>query len=98
MITRANQAWSIDITYIRLNHGLYIDSNHRLVQPMYCGWDIDDTLATPMVLRALDKAFAIAKPLILNSDQGSQFTSSEYIETLKKKQYTDQHGRQEPVG
>ncbi len=85
VITRANQAWSIDITYIRLNHGfVYLTAIIDWCSRCIVGWDIDDTLATPMVLRALDKAFAIAKPLILNSDQGSQFTSSEYIETLKK--------------
>ena len=36
-----------------------------------------------MVIHALGKAFRVAKPLILNSDQGCQFTSNEYIEFLK---------------
>lgn len=85
VITRANQAWSIDVTYIRLKHDfVYLTAIIDWYSRCVVGWDIDDTMATPMVLRALDKAFSIAKPLILNSDQGSQFTSSEYIETLKK--------------
>ncbi|MEE0649358.1 DDE-type integrase/transposase/recombinase [[Clostridium] scindens] len=48
------------------------------------GWDIDDTLDTRMVINALKKAFKVAKPVILNSDQGCQFTSSEYINFLKE--------------
>ena len=47
------------------------------------GWELDDTLATPMVKRALEKAFAVARPEILNSDQGSQFTSIDYIKFVE---------------
>jgi putative transposase len=85
VINRANQAWSIDITYIKLRHGFVyltaiIDWHSRCI----VGWELDDTLGTSMVLRALDKAFQIAKPEILNSDQGSQFTSRDYIEYVEK--------------
>ncbi|MFR3439822.1 MAG: DDE-type integrase/transposase/recombinase [Clostridium sp.] len=38
-----------------------------------------DTLDTTMVINACKKAFKVAKPLIINSDQGSQFTSDKYI-------------------
>lgn len=84
VITRANQAWPIDITYIRLRHGFVyltaiIDWHSRCI----VGWELDDTLATPMVMRALEKAFAIAKPEILSSDQGSQFTSADYIKFVE---------------
>ncbi len=44
------------------------------------GWELDDTL----VLRALGKAFKTAKPEILNSDQGSQFTGRDYAEYVEK--------------
>lgn len=79
-IVRPNQAWSIDITYIRLKHGFVyltaiIDWHSRLI----VGWELDDTLSTNMVKSALEKAFTVAKPVILNSDQGSQFTSHDYI-------------------
>ena len=85
VITRPNQAWSIDITYIRLKHGfVYLTAIIDWYSRCIVGWDLDDTLASPMVLRALEKAFAIAKPIILNSDQGSQFTGHEYIEALQK--------------
>jgi len=83
-INRINQAWSIDITYIRLKHGFIyltaiIDWHSRCI----VGWELDDTLATPMVLRAVEKALAMGKPEILNSDQGSQFTSHDYTDFLK---------------
>ena len=82
---KPNQAWSIDITYIRLTHGFayltaIIDWHSRCV----VGWAMDDCLAVPMVMKALEKALKIAKPRILNSDQGSQFTSSEYVSFLKE--------------
>ena len=47
------------------------------------GWDVDDTLDTTMVINACKKAFKVAKPLIINSDQGSQFTSDKYIEFIR---------------
>ena len=43
------------------------------------GWEIDDTIDTGMVINTLTKAFKVAKPQILNSNQGSQFTSQRYI-------------------
>ena len=85
VITHPNQAWSIDITYIKLHHGFVyltaiIDWHSRCI----VGWELDDTLATPMVLRALEEAFKVARPEILNSDQGSQFTGHDYIEYVEK--------------
>ena len=85
VISRPNQAWSIDITYIRLNHGfVYLTAIIDWYSRCIVGWEIDDTLSTTMVLRAMDKALEVAKPLILNSDQGSQFTGHEYVEFLKQ--------------
>ena len=48
------------------------------------GWEVDDTLDTRMVITALKKAFKVAKPQILNSDQGCQFTSQQYIDFVKE--------------
>ncbi len=79
--TRPNDAWSIDITYIRLNRGyVYLTAIIDWYSRCIVGWELDDTLGTGAVLRALSKAFAIATPRILNSDQGSQFTSREYLD------------------
>ena len=43
------------------------------------GWELDDTLSTDAVIRALDKALAVATPEIINSDQGCQFTNMGYM-------------------
>lgn len=86
VITRPNQAWSIDITYIRLNHGfVYLTAIIDWFSRCIVGWDLDDSLSSDMVLRAVRKSSSDAKPLILNSDQGSQFTGHEYVDLLKQK-------------
>lgn len=48
------------------------------------GLEVDDTLDTRMVINALKKAFKTAKLQILNSDQGCQFTSQQYIDFFKE--------------
>ena len=84
IIDKPNQAWSIDITYIPIRHGfLYLTAVIDWYSRCIVGWDVDDTLDTRMVINALKKAFQVARPLILNSDQGSQFTSQQYIDFVK---------------
>lgn len=83
-IVRPNQAWSIDITYIKMKHGfLYLTAIIDWYSRCIVGWDLDDTLDTRSVIAACKKAFQTAKPEILNSDQGCQFTSAEYKQLLK---------------
>jgi putative transposase len=85
VITRPNQAWSIDITYIKLRHGfVYLTAIIDWYSRCIVGWTLDDTLSTDAALRAVDNAFQVAKPIILNSDQGSQFTSHDYIDFIQK--------------
>ena len=87
VIDRPNQAWSIDITYIPIKHGfLYLTAVIDWYSRCIVGWEADDTLDTRMVITALKKAFMVAKPVILNSDQGCQFTSNEYMNFLKENQ------------
>ena len=87
VIDRPNQAWSIDITYIPIKHGfLYLTAVIDWYSRCIVGWEVDDTLDTRRVITALKKAFMVAKPVILNSDQGCQFTSNEYMNFLKKNQ------------
>ena len=84
VIDRSNQAWSIDITYLPMKHGfLYLTAIIDWYSRCIVGWDVDDTLDTTMVINACKKAFKVAKPLIINSDQGSQFTSDKYIEFIR---------------
>ena len=85
VIDKPNQVGSIDITYIPIKHGfLYLTAVIDWYSRCIVGWEVDDTLDTRMVLNALNKAFKIAKPQILNSDQGCQFTSQQYIDFVKE--------------
>ncbi len=85
VIERPNQAWSIDITYIPIKRGfLYLTAIIDWYSRCIVGWELDDTLDTRACLEACKKALKVAKPEILNSDQGCQFTSHEYKEFLKE--------------
>ena len=84
-IDAPNQGWSIDITYIPIRHGfLYLTAVIDWYSRCIVGWEVDDTLDTRMVINALKKAFAVSKPQILNSDQGCQFTSQQYVDFVKE--------------
>ncbi len=83
-ITRPNQVWGIDITYIRLQAGwLYLVAVLDWYSRYIISWELDQTLAQPFVLRAVQTALATATPEIWNSDQGSHFTSAQYTDLLK---------------
>ena len=84
-IDRPNVAWSIDITYIQMKHGfLYLTAIIDWYSRCIVGWELDDTLDTRACIEACKKAFKVAKPMILNSDQGCQFTSSDYKQFIKE--------------
>ncbi len=83
-ITEPNQVWGIDITYIRLARGwLYLVAVLDWFSRYVMSWELNDSLEVAFVLEAVAKAFAQATPDILNSDQGSQFTSPGYLELLR---------------
>ena len=80
-----NQVWAVDITYISIGHThMYLTAIIDWYSRYIVGWALSDTLETAPVLEALKEAFAKhGVPGIINSDQGSQFTSTEYIDLLK---------------
>ncbi|MCB0207498.1 MAG: IS3 family transposase, partial [Anaerolineae bacterium] len=79
-----NHVWGIDITYIRLQKGwMYLVAILDWFSRFVVSWQLSDTLALPFVVTAVDQALAQATPAIFNSDQGSHFTSPQYIERLK---------------
>ena len=85
VINRPNQAWSIDITYIPMELGfIYLTAIIDWYSRYIVAWDLDDTLDTRSVMNAVNKALKAAKPEIINSDQGPQFTSDEYRIFLKE--------------
>jgi putative transposase len=83
-ITRPNQVWSADITYIRLAEGFayltaVIDWHSRAV----LSWRLSNTLDASFCVEALQEAlFKYGSPEIFNTDQGSQFTSQVFINEL----------------
>ena len=79
-------AWGTDITYIRLSSGwLYLVVILDWFSRYVVSWELSTTLEVDFCIRALEKAFDINKPEIFNSDQGSQFTCSAFINKLKEK-------------
>ena len=79
----ANHVWGIDITYIRLQGGwMYLVAVLDWYSRYVVSWELDQTLEMPFVLNAVDRALPQIQPLIWNSDQGSHFTSPQYIERL----------------
>lgn len=84
-ITRPNQVWSIDITYIRLNHSwMYLTAIIDWCSRFILSWELDQTLEMDFVLEAVQQAFTFGTPDIFNSDQGSHFTSPKYVYLLKE--------------
>lgn len=78
-----NHVWGIDITYIRLLGGwLYLVAVLDWYSRYVISWELDQTLEMPFVLTAVDRALAQAVPTIWNSDQGSHFTSPQYLHRL----------------
>jgi len=81
---RPNHIWGIDITYIRLQHGwLYLTAVLDWYSRYVVSWSLSQTLEMEFVLAAVDDALFQSVPEIWNSDQGSHFTSSRYLERLQ---------------
>ena len=78
-----NHVWGVDITYIRLRGGwMYLVAVLDWFSRFVISWELDQTLELPFVLNAVDRALRQATPTIWNSDQGSHFTSPQYLERL----------------
>lgn len=85
-INRPNQVWSIDITYIGTPTGfVYLTAVIDWYSRFIVGYTVSNTLQTDMVTRTVKAAVREhGKPKIINSDQGSQFTSKAYISCIKE--------------
>jgi putative transposase len=85
-IERPNQVWSIDITYIPLRGGfLYLVAIMDWFSRFVLSWELSNTMEIGFCVVALDAAFSFGQPEIWNSDQGSQFTSPEFLAPLKRR-------------
>jgi len=91
--------WAVDITYVPLRGGwAYLVAILEWFSRYVLGWELSASLETAPCLRALEQAVGVAGTVakIMNSDQGSQFTSAEWIgavEGLGMKVSHDGRGR-----
>ena len=84
-ITRANQVWSTDITYIPMARGfLYLVAIIDWYSRYVLAWRLSNSLEVGFCLDALDAALMQAQPDIFNTDQGSQFTSEAFTSRVEQ--------------
>jgi putative transposase len=84
LVERTNQVWGIDITYIRLSGGwMYLVAVLDWYSRFVVSWELEQSLEITFVLQAVRTALACATPEIFNSDQGSHFTSPQYLTLLQ---------------
>lgn len=85
-ITRPNQVWGTDVTYIRLARGfVYLVAIMDWYSRKVLSWRISNTMDADFCVDSLEEAIRThGKPEIFNSDQGSQFTSEAFTGVLKR--------------
>jgi putative transposase len=83
-VTRPDQVWASDITYVPLRHGfLYLVAVMDGYSRYVLSWRLSNTLTGSFCLEALEEALSLATPEIFNSDQGSQFTATAFTSHLE---------------
>jgi len=86
-VTRPNQVWSADITFIPMARGfLYLVAIIDWYSRYVLSWRLSNTLDAGFCVDALDEALRKGRPEIFNTDQGAQFTSEAFTGLL------EQHG------
>jgi putative transposase len=84
-ITRPNQVWAADITYIPMAHGfLYLVAIIDWYSRYVISWRLSNTLDAGFCIEALEEALTKGKPDIFNTDQGRQFTSEAFTGLLQQ--------------
>ena len=85
-MTRPNQVWATDITYVPMARGfVYLVAIVDWFSRRVLAWRVSITLEADFCIEALEDALArFGKPDIFNTDQGSQFTSVAFTDVLKR--------------
>jgi len=84
-ITRPEQVWVCDITYIRLGNGfVYLAVVMDVFTRSIRGWSLGRILDTSLTLAALRCALSLCIPEIHHSDQGVQYAAQDYVDLLQK--------------
>jgi putative transposase len=80
-----NDAWCIDITYIRIGKGYaYLAALIDMKSRYIIGWHLSNSLDTAGSIKALENALKKGSPVIINSDQGVQYTSAAWLKKLEE--------------
>lgn len=84
-IIRPNQVWATDITYIKTPAGfVYLTALIDWFSRFIVSWELSISMTTQFCIDTLKKGITThKKPEIINTDQGSQFTSKEWVSKLK---------------
>ena len=85
-IDRPNQVWAMDISYIPMARGfVYLTAVMDWATRRILSWRLSNTMTVDFCIEAVEEAIArYGKPEIFNTDQGSQFTSFEFTDMLKR--------------
>ena len=85
-VTRPNQVWAADITYVPMRRGfLYLVAIMDWHTRKVLAWRISNTLEADFCVEALNEAIRrFGPPEIMNTDQGSQFTSFAWMDRLRR--------------
>jgi len=83
-VTRVDQVWSSDITYVPLSCGwLYLTAVMDWRSRKVLSWRLSNTLDGSFVCEALDEALSLGTPELFNTDQGCQYTARAFTERLE---------------
>lgn len=85
-ITRPNQVWSTDITYIPMRGGfLYLTAIIDLYSRYVVAWSVSNSMDAEWCVSVFEEAVSVhGAPDIINTDQGSQYTSAAFTAAVKK--------------
>ena len=84
-VNRVDQVWAADITYIPMAKGfLYLVAIMDWHSRHVLAWKLSNTMDTSFCVAALGEALGKGRPEIFNTDQGSQFTSEAFTQTLQE--------------
>ena len=95
-VTRPNQVWAMDITYVPMARGfVYLAAVIDWFSRRVLSWRLSITMEAGFCVEAVEEALARhGKPEIFNTDQGSQFTSTRVHRPADRQRHRHQHGRQ----
>ena len=83
-IDKPNQVWVTDLTYIKMTKGfVYMMAIMDVYSRKIVAWDLGNSMDIEFCLGVLKKAFTLGVPEILNTDQGSQYSSRQWIEAVQ---------------